>query len=150
LSANGEQVSNVFPYDSQGRPLAGVQLYDQDGHPLEIGEDDRYYDDGSGSGGELVPGSEAGTPARWNVYPMQVRKANPVNGELEGVEKLPPPFTAVPPLIAAPTSGATPAPDATSSSSASPTPGATPSSSAAATAGATTSSATRSTPSATK
>jgi hypothetical protein len=103
LSLDGETVSNVFPYDAQGRPLTGVQLYNQNGHPLEIGEQDRYYsNDAAGTSGDLAPGSGQGTPPRWNVFPLQVRLTDE-NGNPGAVQPVPVPFTAVPPLIAAPT-----------------------------------------------
>jgi hypothetical protein len=36
LVMNGEAVANVFPYDAEGNPLTGVQLFDQDGRPLSV------------------------------------------------------------------------------------------------------------------
>ena len=36
LSLKGRPVTNIYPYDSQGRRMAGVQLFDQDGRPLEV------------------------------------------------------------------------------------------------------------------
>lgn len=33
---DGLRVCNLFPYDSEGRPLVGVQLLDQRGHPLNL------------------------------------------------------------------------------------------------------------------
>jgi hypothetical protein len=35
LWLNGEQVENIYPYDTQGHPLTGIRLYDQQGRPLE-------------------------------------------------------------------------------------------------------------------
>src|SRR5690606_11086939 len=35
---DGREVRNVFPYDSQGQPLSGVQLYDEDGQPIAVGD----------------------------------------------------------------------------------------------------------------
>lgn len=32
----GEQVWNIYPYDSQGRLLQGIRLYDQAGRPLDL------------------------------------------------------------------------------------------------------------------
>lgn len=36
LSVGGRQVTNIYPYDAAGRPLSGVQLFDQDGKPIDI------------------------------------------------------------------------------------------------------------------
>lgn len=36
LRFQGKEVSNIYPYDAQGRPLAGVQLFDQTGKPLTV------------------------------------------------------------------------------------------------------------------
>lgn len=36
MTFHGKVVTNVFPYDAEGRPLAGVQLFDQSGKPLTI------------------------------------------------------------------------------------------------------------------
>jgi hypothetical protein len=103
LSVDGTPVNNVFPYDSQGRPLTGVQLYDQDGHPLEIGEGARSYsNDVTGAYGDLLPGTGPGTPPRWNVFPMQAKILDDA-GNYGPPEQPPAPFSAVPPLIAAPT-----------------------------------------------
>jgi hypothetical protein len=38
LWLNGAEVTNIFPYDSQGRPLTGVQLYDAEGQPITLTE----------------------------------------------------------------------------------------------------------------
>jgi hypothetical protein len=34
LRSDGEEISNIFPFDAQGRPLADVYLVDQDGDPV--------------------------------------------------------------------------------------------------------------------
>ena len=36
LYADGTWVSNIYPYDAQGRPLVGVQLYNQIGKPINV------------------------------------------------------------------------------------------------------------------
>ena len=36
LWLNGVEVTNILPFDSQGRPLTGVQLFDDQGRPIEI------------------------------------------------------------------------------------------------------------------
>lgn len=37
-------VTNIYPYDSEGRPLEGVLLFDQDGRPLRTGTQERWAD----------------------------------------------------------------------------------------------------------
>jgi hypothetical protein len=56
---NGEPVTDIVPYDSQGRLLRDVRLYDEQGRPLEVGPENRWYD---------------GTtdPPPWNVYPQNL------------------------------------------------------------------------------
>lgn len=34
--SNGRWVTNVYPYDAEGRPLVGVQLFDQLGEPINV------------------------------------------------------------------------------------------------------------------
>ncbi|RWZ55060.1 hypothetical protein ELQ92_15660 [Labedella populi] len=73
LSANGAQVTNVFAYDCAGAPLVGVQLFDQDGHPLAVGSggsDDWLiaYDEGVETA--LVPNPDTNPGSGWNVFPL--------------------------------------------------------------------------------
>jgi hypothetical protein len=35
VSLNGQQVGNIYPYDSEGRRITGVRLFAQDGRPLD-------------------------------------------------------------------------------------------------------------------
>jgi hypothetical protein len=50
-------VRDVFVYDAEGKLLVGVQLYDQDGQPIQLGEPTCYDADGS-----LVPIANPGYP----------------------------------------------------------------------------------------
>ncbi|MEI7057941.1 hypothetical protein WBG06_19100 [Nocardioides sp. CCNWLW239] len=34
--SGGSWVSNIYPYDAAGKPLTGVQLFDQDGRPIDV------------------------------------------------------------------------------------------------------------------
>lgn len=43
---DGTQITNLFPYDLDGRLLDGVLLYDQDGRPVTVGDGDPYSDSG--------------------------------------------------------------------------------------------------------
>jgi hypothetical protein len=115
LYLGDQPVTNVFPYDAAGRPLVGVQLFDQDGRSLEVPEDNRtvYPDDGGEY--ELVPGSPPGSAPRWNAFPLQRRLHDPENGELGPIEPAPLPLNGVPPLPASltPTPAGSSAPDVT-------------------------------------
>ncbi|MFL6156228.1 MAG: hypothetical protein ACJ72D_09060 [Marmoricola sp.] len=47
LYADGHWVSNIYPYDAAGRPLVGVQLYDQTGKPVDVvSANECVYDSG--------------------------------------------------------------------------------------------------------
>jgi hypothetical protein len=73
---DGVEVRNIFPYDDQGRPLRGVQLYDQEGHPVAVGEGAREVLDGVGYQCPLVsqvPAVDSGSRQRWNVFPLRQR-----------------------------------------------------------------------------
>jgi len=72
---DGSPVSNIYPFDSQGRPLTGVQLYDQDGAPVAIGDSGRsgLAVGGPGETVEQVPAVDAAGQQRWNVYPLRRR-----------------------------------------------------------------------------
>lgn len=60
----GNQVCNISAYDAAGQPLKGVQLFDQDGRPLDV----RCY----GQASSTVPWV-LGDVTRWNVFPLGVR-----------------------------------------------------------------------------
>jgi hypothetical protein len=45
LYLNGTWVSNIYPYDAQGRPLVGVQLFNQVGKPINVVTQPEYPDD---------------------------------------------------------------------------------------------------------
>lgn len=74
LMLRGDHVENVFPYDAQGNPLEGVQLFDQDGAPLNVA---RWA-------GEEYHGDRVSTTYPWfngeqrlyNVFPLPVRDQN--------------------------------------------------------------------------
>ena len=60
----GQQVCNIAAYDALGEPLAGVQLFDQAGRPLDV----RCY----GQANRTVPWM-LGDVTRWNVFPLGER-----------------------------------------------------------------------------
>jgi hypothetical protein len=45
LSLRGRQVTNVYPYDAEGHPLVGVQLFDQNGQAINVVARPEYVDD---------------------------------------------------------------------------------------------------------
>lgn len=70
LTSNGNEVSNIFAYDAQGDPLTDVQLFDQDGHPLNVSGDPSsttYYDQ---NGDVIVPNFGVTGRLGWNVFPL--------------------------------------------------------------------------------
>ncbi len=74
LRTDNHYVRNVFAYDATGKPLTGVQLYDEQGRPLGVTED-RYY------GSYRLVGSRVqtyswlnGVQPLWNVFPLPVRE----------------------------------------------------------------------------
>ena len=90
-------VSNIYAYDAQGQPLVDVQLFDQDGRPLnpnEVGER-LCVDDGpcaEAQPARLVTGASA-----WNVFPQPFTPVEDEMGELaEGNPLVTPPFVMVP------------------------------------------------------
>jgi hypothetical protein len=71
LLENGNPVGNIFAYDAQGRPLTDVQLFDQDGHPLNlVGDPTTTSEDPTGSGNLVVPNSSVPGRLGWNVFPL--------------------------------------------------------------------------------
>ena len=74
VTLNNNEVTNIFAYGADGKPLKGVQLFDQDGHPLRttIPGDSGCLDADCVEEGEWVPSMlETGAKA-WNVFPMQM------------------------------------------------------------------------------
>ncbi len=57
--------SNVYPYDADGQPLTGVQLFDQDGNPLRVGE----YVQGGDYSTWAYPWTNVNGEV-WNAFPM--------------------------------------------------------------------------------
>ncbi|WBU39238.1 HAAS signaling domain-containing protein [Homoserinibacter sp. YIM 151385] len=72
MTNGGTEVSNIFAYDAQGKPLENVQLFDQDGNPLAT---NRYPDDlgylWAPDNAILVPSEDVPGGDGWNVYPLQ-------------------------------------------------------------------------------
>jgi hypothetical protein len=66
-SSGLDGVSNLYPYDKDGRPLSNVQLFDQDGNPVELrGDTDR-----AGNVVTRIPRTAADGLVVGNVYPQR-------------------------------------------------------------------------------
>lgn len=104
LLGNGspDPITNIYPYDANGQPLTGVQLFDQAGNPVNLGgEDFCCSDEGTASYPWLSNGE-----AKFNVFPQPMGK-----GDFDG-RRLPdawtsdtPPSIALPPIESAPKVG---------------------------------------------
>jgi hypothetical protein len=70
LTQGGQQIDNIFAYDAQGNPIDQVQLFDQDGRPLNVTTDTgaTWWDAADGS--MLVPSGDVPGRAGWNVFPL--------------------------------------------------------------------------------
>ncbi|MEO8744919.1 MAG: hypothetical protein ABI334_00310 [Candidatus Dormiibacterota bacterium] len=90
-------VTNVYPYSADGKPLKGVLLYDQDGHPLVL-------DTGKGGVITNVPIGADGLPIP-NAYPLDQRDQNG--------QTLLPPRVALPPVPTATPASTSPTPTPT-------------------------------------
>jgi len=62
-------VTNLYPYDKDGRPLTDVQLYDQDGNPIELNSET----DSTGNLLTRVPRTAGDGLVVTNVYPQRQR-----------------------------------------------------------------------------
>jgi hypothetical protein len=99
LTFHGNPVSNIYAYDSQGRPLVGVQLVDQDGRRLPL---ERYqYDDSTGTERLLQPWLNGRTEL-YSVFPLPEQHTDENTGEPVGEPAMqPPPFASLPPVTLA-------------------------------------------------
>ncbi len=97
LSVQGSLVENIYPYDAQGHPLTGVQLYDQAGEPLEVTRHPGYAD---ATEQFLVryPWRNGDTRS-WNTYPLPQRLQDGPDRTDSAFEDLDPPALE-PPLAA--------------------------------------------------
>jgi HAAS len=74
LRSDGREISNVHPYDANGKPLKGVQLYDQDGLPLVA-----THGDNPELESRLPLDANGNTIA--NRYPREQYQVDPATGE---------------------------------------------------------------------
>jgi hypothetical protein len=103
---NGNRAANLFPYDANGRPLRDVQLFDQDGNPVNLGQAERSYSvtaDGAVRG--PIPATDAAGRERWNIYPLRSAEIRPGFDPKTGLPSprpTGPAEDAIPPVIAVP------------------------------------------------
>jgi len=98
---DGRQVTNLYPYDAQGRPLTGVQLLDDHGQPVATTTGAAQDWTTSEGPSPLVPVVDAEGAVRWNAYPLAVQS------ETGGAPVLPPlPQPTLAPLVGAGASAA--------------------------------------------
>ena len=92
---DGNPITNVYAYDRQGELLSDVLLYDQDGHPLDLGE--VVVDPATGE--ELAtdyPVDANGAEVR-NAYPLDQRALAWDDAGRPRERPVPPPAVVVPP-----------------------------------------------------
>lgn len=113
LVYQGEAVQNVFPYDAQGQPLSGVQLFDQNGRPLRLDRTSEFlgWDDHAGDRWSVNYPWMNGGQQLFNVVPLptreQQRSGRPASAWLsENPPALPTPPLAVVPPASLPSSAA--------------------------------------------
>ena len=118
LLQNGNQVSNIFAYDAHGDPLTNVQLFDQDGKPLDVMSDAAVSYGYGGDSAYTVPSDAVTGRPGWNVFPLDHVKQNAISrdGTVKATaHRIPaePPFATVKPLASSETAAApTPSPTA--------------------------------------
>ena len=120
LLLDGTQVTNIFAYGPDGKPLRDVQLFDQNGHPLAVVSwgSTSQWDETLGNDVLLVPSTAVAGREGWNVYPLQSVPSDSIDdntGEVGSWAKrsdVVPPLASVQPLVgyAGPDPSPTPAP----------------------------------------
>ena len=108
LQLEGQTVSNVFAYGADGELLTDVQLFDQNGEPLNITDPQYGETFFEGNQGDdlvlLVPRDSAPGAGGWNVFPLMQREADCYDETLACARRssdTEPPFERVQPLIGA-------------------------------------------------
>ena len=79
---DGQQVTNIFAYGPDGKPLSDVQLFDQSGRPLDVYSPEWgnfTYDETLGYDDALVPSDAVSTDSGWNVFPLQSVRTDALN-----------------------------------------------------------------------
>ncbi len=119
VTAGGTEVTNIFAYDAKGAPLTGVQLFDQDGRPIQtsvpggngcLGTTKQEIEECETPGVWTPTTLETGADA-WNVYPMQMAESSleDPTTKLDGAvpQDRPAPFIKVSAVLADPTADPT-------------------------------------------
>lgn len=70
LNREGVQIDNIFAFDAAGEPIEQVQLFDQNGNPLNLVSDTNADFWGAQDGSMLVPSDDVPGRAGWNVFPL--------------------------------------------------------------------------------
>ena len=97
MTVDGSFVENIYPYDAQGHALTGVQLYDQNGKPLDVTRDPGYVD---ATEQFLVRYPwQNGDTRSWNTYPLPERVQDGPGRSAGAFDELNPP--AIKPPLAA-------------------------------------------------
>lgn len=96
-------MTNIFAYECSGQPLRNVQLFDQDGRPLDIfGSHEKYALVLNGPGA-LIPHPFTTSGSGWNVYPLDAAdlQSDPqvMQPDLETIWTLELPYQSVQPLV---------------------------------------------------
>ena len=97
LYADGTWVSNIYPYDAKGRPLVGVQLFNQIGQPINVVTQPEYkapeYDDNGNQvdeNGNPVAGDAPQQPRifyPWSNGATQLLNVFPIPSRLQDTEQ---------------------------------------------------------------
>jgi hypothetical protein len=105
LRQDGREITNIFPFDAQGRPLRDVYLVDQDGNPIRPTRYDRPEVRAQ------LPRDAAGNEIG-NLFPQRQVEVDPFTGEQRPAPtpgfQPPPTTTPAPSTTAAPTTTTTP------------------------------------------
>jgi hypothetical protein len=102
LMYRGAPVENVFPYDTQGNPLTGVQLFDQDGRPLQLARHAHFRSDGAEDVWTVTYPWFNGGQALRNVVPLPGREQTTERVAPGAWTSANPPALPLPPLAVVP------------------------------------------------
>lgn len=110
---NGNQITNIYPYDAQGRPLDQVRLFDQTGQPLlGVSGNNNDFQVGTAPGVPIATAAPSANPSDFPL-PNTVTIYGPDGNPTTTV--LPRPTIVVPPLPSASATAVTPSPSPTTS-----------------------------------
>lgn len=86
LMLDGAEVGNIFAYDAEGNLLPEVQLFTEDGTPLDLigaNRDEEFIWSGGDDETVTVPLRDFRDQPIWNVYPLQEASMDDWTGEVE-------------------------------------------------------------------